>query len=311
MSPLYWVGGATVLGAFGAGEVVLLHQLRVQKRVRERLQAIRRPDGATMAPTQARQQPQASVFASVIGAVGSGIMRLLSQKTVAGLQQTLGKSGLRGSQVLALFVGAKLVLVLTMPLLALAVVGHLHLSPMTRNGAIAGAAMLGLLGPDWWVRRRHKKYLDAVLTGLPDALDLMVICSEAGLPLEPTIARVAAEIEHAHPAVAEELRQTATELRILSDRRTALHNMGSRTGLESLKRLGTTLVQTMQYGTPLSQALRTLSAEMRTEMLTRFEARAARLPVLLTVPMIVFILPTVFAVVGGPAMLKALQSVHH
>ena len=87
--------------------------------------------------------------------------------------------------------------------------------------------------------------------------------------------------------------------------------MGARTGLDSLKRLGTTLVQTMQYGTPLSQALRNLSAEMRTEMLTRFEARAARLPVLLTVPMIVFILPTVFAVVGGPAMLKVLASLHH
>ncbi len=87
--------------------------------------------------------------------------------------------------------------------------------------------------------------------------------------------------------------------------------MGTRTGLESLKRLGATLVQTLQYGTPLSQALRTLSAEMRTEMLTRFEERAARLPVLLTVPMIVFILPTVFAVVGGPAVLKVMASLRH
>ena len=97
----------------------------------------------------------------------------------------------------------------------------------------------------------------------------------------------------------------------MTDRRAAILNMGARTGLESLKRLGATLVQTMQYGTPLSQALRTLSAEMRTEMLTRFEERAARLPVLLTVPMIVFILPTVFAVVGGPAMLRVMASLHH
>jgi tight adherence protein C len=137
---------------------------------------------------------------------------------------------------------------------------------------------------------------------------MLVICSEAGLGLEPAITRVAAEIGHAHPAVAEELRLTASELRIVVDRRVALQNMGARTGLESLKRLGATLIQTLQYGTPLSQALRTLSAEMRTEALTKFEERAARLPVLLTLPMILFILPTVFAVVGGPAALKVMAS---
>ena len=125
--------------------------------------------------------------------------------------------------------------------------------------------------------------------------------------LEPAIDRVGREIGHAHQAVAEELLNVAREMRVNADRRAALMNMGTRTGLASLRRLGVTLVQTLQYGTPLSQALRTLSAEMRQEALTRFEARAGRLPALLTVPMIVFILPCVFLIVGGPAVVHVIS----
>ena len=105
---------------------------------------------------------------------------------------------------------------------------------------------------------------------------------------------------------------TSNELRILADRRVALTNMGIRTGLDSLKRLGGTLIQTLQYGTPISQALRTLSSEMRYETLMRFEAQASRLPVLLTIPMILFILPCIFIVVGGPAGLTIARTlIHH
>jgi tight adherence protein C len=143
--------------------------------------------------------------------------------------------------------------------------------------------------------------------GLPDALDMLVICTEAGLGLEPAIDRVGREIGHSHVDVAEELLNAAREMRVNADRRAALMHMGSRTGLQSLRRLGVTLVQTLQYGTPLSQALRALSAEMRQEALTRFEARAGRLPALLTVPMIVFILPCVFMIVGGPAIVHVMQ----
>jgi tight adherence protein C len=112
---------------------------------------------------------------------------------------------------------------------------------------------------------------------------------------------VSTEIAPAYPEVAYELQLTSTEFRILTDRRVALTNMGTRTGLTVMQRLGGTLVQTLQYGTPLSQALRTLASEMRHEMQIRFETRAARLPVLLTLPMIIFILPCIFIVVGGPA----------
>ena len=135
----------------------------------------------------------------------------------------------------------------------------------------------------------------------------MVICAQAGLALGPTIVRVATELQSAHREVAQELAQTANELHMVSDARIALVNLGTRTGIEGYKRLGTTLIQTMQYGTPLTSALKTLSAEMRQDALTKYEARAARLPVMLTMPTILFILPCVFLIAGGPAIIQIMR----
>ena len=236
---------------------------------------------------------------------------LLSTRTLLEFEQTLMSAGFRGGNGLGLFVGSKLLLVCGLPLLAFPLVASMPLPGALRTALIFGSGVVGLLAPDIFVRWRRKRHLRQLEKGLPDALDMLVICAEAGLSLEPAINRVGQEIAYANRAVSEELAQTAGELRITSDTRLALLNLGKRTGLESLKRLGAVLTQSIQYGTPLTRALRTLAAEMREEMLVRFEARAARLPVLLTVPMIVFILPCLFMIVGGPAMLQVLRAFHH
>ena len=301
------MGGSGLLCSVSA--MLLLRAEQANQRLGRRVASVRAAAGM-----QDQAKPPGSTgLLTWVAALGRIVARsgLLSDKTVSELELTLSVAGFRGPNGLGLFVGSKLLLLASLPTLGWFGLGMTGLPDMVHITGTAAAAIIGLLGPDYVVKSLRNSYLKQLDRGLPDALDMMVICSEAGLPLEPTIARVAQEIGHTHKAVGDELQHTATELRLLSDRRTALLNMGSRTGLDSLKRLGTTLVQTMQYGTPLSQALRNLSGEMRTEMLTRFEARAARLPVLLTVPMIVFILPTVFAVVGGPAMLKVLASLHH
>ncbi len=233
---------------------------------------------------------------------------LLPASTLAELEHTLSSAGLRQEDGLALFVGAKLALTLILPAAAAALVHGSSLATATRALAICGAAAAGLLLPDFIVRRMRRRHLKAVAGGLPDALDMLVICSEAGLGLEAGLERVAVEIEPAHPAVAAELTLTTNELRILPDRRAALRNLGERTGIDTLRRLGATLIQTMQYGTPVSQALRQLAVELRFEMLMRFEAQAARLPVLLTLPMVLFILPCILIVVGGPAALTVMRS---
>jgi len=237
---------------------------------------------------------------------------LLPAATLDELERTLVSAGMRQRNALGLFIGGKLVLFLLLPLITYGLLRNTAISPVLQIMCIGFCAIVGLLLPDFIVRNRRAAYLVAVGRGLPDALDMLVICSEAGLGPEVGFERMASEIEPAHPAIAAEMKLTSGELRILADRRSALTNMGTRTGLDTLKRLGGTLIQTLQYGTPLSQALRTLSAEMRYEMLMRFEAQAARLPVLLTLPMILFILPCIFIVVGGAAGLTVARTfIHH
>ena len=245
----------------------------------------------------------------MIGQFGGAIASsgLLPRATIVQLEETLLTAGFRATNALGLFIGAKVLLVLGAPGLAALLLHGMGWSRMSYSVALAAAALIGLLAPDYIIGSIRRKHLNKVEHGLPDALDMMVICAEAGLGLEPLIARVANEIVHVHPALAQEMARTSSELQMMSDSRVALTNMGARTGLACLARLGSTLVQTMQYGTPLSSALRMLAVEMRQEILTRFEERAARLPVLLTMPMILFILPCVFLVVGGPAIIKVMK----
>jgi tight adherence protein C len=138
---------------------------------------------------------------------------------------------------------------------------------------------------------------------LPDALDLMVICAEAGLSLDAAINRVASEISPTSPALADEFGLTLLELRFLPDRRQALENLAKRVELKAVQALVNTLFQTDKFGTPLAQALRVLAHELRSERMLRAEEKAARLPAVMTVPLIVFILPALFVVLLGPAIL--------
>jgi tight adherence protein C len=295
----------TITGAF-----VLHMHIRRQERLAVRLQAVNQRRTQASRPRAAT--PGLGVT-KLIGGLGTRIARsgLLSPRTISELRETLVSAGFRAEAALGLFIGMKIVLIVAVPLVAWAMVLRLQISPIMRDIVIGGGVVLGLLLPDITVRRVRSSYLKRVERGIPDALDMLVICAEAGLALEPAIVRVSSEIRFAHPAIAEELAITANELRILADARLPLTNMGKRTGLDSLRRLGATAVQTIQYGTPLAHALRVLAAELRQEMLTRFEERAARLPVLLTVPMIVFILPALFIVVGGPAAIQVMTVMHH
>lgn len=298
---------AATAAIFVIAGIILNRRLRRDALLAARVHAVQRTVGieAVVAPAGSPQSHSLRLFAGVGEAITRG--GLLSANTLEDLELRLNAAGLRGRNMLAPFIGAKLVSLAGLPLLCWLAVERVGWPTSLRILAIAGAGLIGMLLPDYVVQLLHKRHLTAVERGLPDALDMLVICTEAGLGLEPAIDRVGREIGHSHMDVAEELLNAAREMRVNADRRAALMHMGSRTGLQSLRRLGVTLVQTLQYGTPLSQALRALSAEMRQEALTRFEARAGRLPALLTVPMIVFILPCVFMIVGGPAIVHVMQ----
>jgi tight adherence protein C len=289
------------------GGMWLMRHVAHSKRLASRIQRVQgivpTSDGADS------RKDSSHTLVRVIAQIGGAITRsgVLPSKTLIQLEETLLTSGFHTGNALGLFVGTKVILLVSLPVLVALLLPDLGLSRMSYLIAIGGAACIGLLAPDYIIGKIRQKHLSQVELGLPDALDMMVICTEAGLGLEPAIVRVSAEILHVHPALANELDRTSSELQVASDTRTALLNMGTRTGLESLRRLGTTLIQTMQYGTPLSSALRVLSSELRRETLTKFEERAARLPVLLTMPMILFILPCVFLVVGGPAIIQLMK----
>jgi tight adherence protein C len=279
---------------------LLVPRMRRAERMQARLGTLR----GLVSSTRPEETPLPQRIARAVGqaVLASGIVK---GETLAELQRTVIAAGFRGTRPVAVFIGAKVMLMVALPVLMLPL--SAGFGPMGRNLLVAGAAVAGLVLPDMILRRMREAHARQVERGLADALDLMVICAESGLPLEAAIERVAIEMVEANRALAAEFANVGTELRILSDRRQALQNMGDRTGLDSLRRLGGTLAQTLQYGTPLSQALRTLSAEQRHETLMRFEARAARLPALLTLPTIAFILPCIFLIVGGPAVLRVLD----
>ena len=165
------------------------------------------------------------------------------------------------------------------------------------------AVMVGAYAPDMLVKNAALKRQDKIRKSLPDALDLMVICAEAGLSLDATMRRVANELGQAAPELADEFGLTSLELGFLEDRQKALHNMVLRTDLAAMRGVINTLVQAEKYGTPLAHSLRILSAESRTERVLKAEEKAARLPAMLTVPMIIFILPPLFVILLGPAAL--------
>jgi tight adherence protein C len=210
-----------------------------------------------------------------------------------------------------MFVGTKLSMLFGLPVAAWMLARNFGFEGPVEYGMIGVAAIIGLILPDMVIQRVRLRYLAKVEGGLSDALDLMVICAQAGLSLEPAMARVAEELRGVHKEMCLELEMTVRELEMMADSAKALFNLSQRTGLESLARLASTLAQTMQYGTPLTEALRTLSNEMRTAALTRFEERAARLPVLLTMPMIMFIFPCIFIVMAGPAAMQLAKTFSH
>ncbi len=173
--------------------------------------------------------------------------------------------------------------------------------PIKKYALVAVTLVLSYKAPDIFLTNKIKKRSDAIRKGLPDALDLLVICAEAGLTVDAAFNRVARELGRAYPELGDEFALTAIELGFLTERRQAFENLASRVHLEAVKGVVTTMIQTEKYGTPLASALRVLSAEFRNERMMRAEEKAARLPAIMTIPLILFILPSLFIVILGPA----------
>ena len=175
------------------------------------------------------------------------------------------------------------------------------------------AAFAGYSLPRVMVKNQAIKRLEELNLNFPDALDLMLICVQGGIGIEPTIDRVAKEMMENAPILAEELGLLSAELGLLSNRKEAFTNFASRVGNGAVKNFANAMIQAEQYGTGVSKALRVLSDDLREERMAAAEQKAASLPPKLTVPMIVFFLPALFIVILGPAVIRAMgaSAVHH
>ncbi len=238
-------------------------------------------------------------------------LNLLRSRHAADARNMLVQAGIRSRDAMVGFLFARISLPILFGIMLLADTKLFHFLPITPAYEFVPpmvGVLLGFYAPTMYLRNAAAKRAKQLQLSLPDGLDLMVICAEAGLSLDAALIRVSRELGNGSPELAEELAITAAELTFLPDRRMAFDNLNTRTNSEGIRAVVNTLQQTAKFGTPLAQSLRVLAAEMRAARMTRAEEKAARLPALLTVPMILFILPTLFIVLLGPAALGIIDT---
>jgi tight adherence protein C len=232
-------------------------------------------------------------------------LKVLQDSQIKQIEQKLAQAGIRRKEWAVAVVFGRLVLPIAIGLFVAFMLYYVQYFPEWTGNKKAAALMVALIAaykaPDLFIGNLITKRTDAIRKGLPDALDLLVICAEAGLTVDAAFDRVARELGRAYPELGDEFSLTSIELAFLTQRRMAFENLAYRVNLDSVKGVVTTMIQTERYGTPLASALRVLSAEFRNERMMRAEEKAARLPAIMTVPLILFILPVLFIVILGPA----------
>jgi tight adherence protein C len=242
----------------------------------------------------------------ILGDVVEHFERVLprSAAEVSVVQQRLIRAGYRSDGALNLFYGAKVLVPLLLCVVCL-VSGIARESPFVVYIAALG---LGFLAPDFWLGRQIAKRQNNLRRGLPDALDMLVICVEAGLSLDQATARTAEELRQSQPAIADELGIVALEQRAGRPRSEAWKNLADRTDVDSVRNLVTMLIQSEQFGTSIAKTLRVHSDTLRTKRIQQIEERAAKLSVKLLFPLVLFIFPALFVVVLGPAVILMSES---
>jgi len=290
--------------------IILSAYLERQHIRRQRLQAIVKSVLGTNVETIEKKDINSY---QLIQKIGHLILKsgLIDEKTLSAFTEGLKENSYIGTHYLEIFIGCKLILMPICGLIAWLFSYDFLKTPLFHIIAPVTGAIIGLLLPDIVIKQWRKAYLKNVEKGIPDALDMLVICADAGLALEAAINRVSIEMKNVNPNTAREFYITSQEMNIISDRREVFRMMAERTQLSDVRRITNALSQTIQVGSSITQALRTLSTEIRQNRMIEYEARAAKLPVLLTIPMILFFLPVILLIIGGPAFIQAnLNFVH-
>ncbi|HEY0164417.1 MAG TPA: type II secretion system F family protein [Sphingomicrobium sp.] len=226
------------------------------------------------------------------------------------LRQKLASAGYFAAHAPRVFTLVRLVLVIGLPLLMLGLLWLTDSTPglMGLYVWLAGAATIGLYGPALFVRIRANRRRQAIVNAFPDALDLLLVCVEAGLGLEAAFARVGMEMTSSHPLLAEQFGSVVLELRAGRSREDALRRMADRAGADEIRSFATLLIQSSKLGSSIAQTLRVYASEMREKRRMRAEEKAHRLPVLLSIPLVVCMLPVMIGVLMLPAAIRVIRS---
>lgn len=270
------------------------------KHLQERRQDLKR--GYTKPSKRRKTIHKASYFGAMQNTLNK--FNLMKNEQTEKYRLKLLQGGHRSKDALVYFMFFKLVLPIIIGIIAVVLfygVGLFNLEPMMKMLVSGGAVLFASFLPETVLKNTTIKRNLMMQRALPDMLDLLVICAEAGLTLDSALLRVVKEMAQTGPELADELNYTAIELGFLPERRQALANLAMRVTLPSIQSVTATLIQSEKYGTPLAQSLRVLSSEFRNERIMRAEEKAAKLPATMTIPLILFILPTLFVVLIGPA----------
>jgi tight adherence protein C len=301
---------AALLVALAVGAAVLFFVELAPSRsaaVTQRLEELR--TGAGSIPDivrRRRRQLQSERLAGIIQALGEKVE--VGHRDTSALRLRLIQAGYPNPSAVPLYLGFRIGLPLALG------AGVLLLIPALGQRwsiAVLGgvwAALVGYVLPTFFIRARIGKRQKEMQKALPDALDLFVVCVEAGLGLNQAIMRVSEEIERVSPVLADQLALVNLEIRAGTPRDEALRNLGDRTGLQDIKSLMAMLIQTDRFGTSVAQALRTHAETMRTKRRQRAEEAAAKTTIKLVFPLVLFVFPALFVIILGPAVIQIIET---
>jgi tight adherence protein C len=271
---------------------------------RDKLRAAQRAQLAG-SETRLRDRKQTDLASQLVEALN--LKRVFEAEASRDLLRT---AGLRNEKHLITFLAARFLVPVVLAILVFVYSSTLYadkVAPPMRLAATGVGAIFGYYLPAIFLKNLSSRRQDSIKKAWSDALDLLLICVESGMSIEPAMQRVAREIGSASVPLAEELSLTVAELSYLQDRRKAYENLGKRTGLPTVRSVVTSLIQSERYGTPLGTALRVLAQENRDSRMADAEKRAAALPPKLTVPMILFFLPVIFVIILGPSIIMVMK----
>jgi tight adherence protein C len=245
------------------------------------------------------------IWQELVSRVGSLVPA--SPKDLPRLKRRLIRAGFRSQNAPKVFNGARAVSTVVVALVALLVGQQSHVALDNLLYLTGGAALFGYLAPMQYLMFRIRRRQHAIEKGLPNALDLMVVCVESGLGLDQTVIQVAKELQFAYPEICQEFTMMNLEMRAGKRRIEALHNLADRAGVEELKKLVAVLIQTDRFGTSIAQSLRGHSDYMRVMARQKAEERAAKLAVKLVFPIFFCVLPSLFVVTVGPVLTRLIR----